>query len=537
VLREYLKGKTRNEIARCIGLGAGTVTIVIQEWREKVAGYEPEKIRDLAVELRKTGLTADDCVRHTRVINKMRDLDLDEDNFLKVMERIQVKSIEKGVPPEKCGDLITQLFNISQVEKIPLDEVPNQLREKLKEIEALKAQLTANNVTAENINSYISLKDSLTAIGLPDMDIDSVLNLIRSFKAQGFDANRIVRMASSIIPLEDRAEVFRNQLLHIRNSISNWEYLVPLLQAVKDVGAGTVAPSGLRMLFECINYRAATDHISSEVAAQRIMMDIEQLHKIVGFEREMQAKQLQIRSLEDKREELNEFWTKDLQAIDALLYLNKQRVAKEHILVFTNFFRGNQNKINLATFLADLKNYGSLKGALGVLEEEIEIRKEQREYLENYNSSQNQEIIHSRRTLFATRKELDSTRNELQRLIAGRKPVRAEIAVAAAKEKDRGKTQISTHPTIKTEGKTITEVTGRKEAANNGIGKESSPINNPESRVTATTTITTTKSTGQVRVINKQNENLSLPKGTIIKSFSSSSKTSPAAEKDENCDG
>jgi hypothetical protein len=55
VVREHLKAKSRSEIARLIGLGTGTVTNIIQEWRQQVAGYEPEKITELAVELGKTG--------------------------------------------------------------------------------------------------------------------------------------------------------------------------------------------------------------------------------------------------------------------------------------------------------------------------------------------------------------------------------------------------------------------------------------------------------------------------------------------------
>jgi hypothetical protein len=171
VIREYLKGKGRNKIAISIGLGEGTVTNIVQEWRQQVGEYESDKVVELAKHLREAGITADDCVQRTRITNKIGELDIDEDKFLKITEDIQMKSIEKGVPPEMCGELLSQLFNISQQENLRLDEIPNLLRQKVNEIKALEAQLKQNNVTLENINSYLSLKESLAAVGIHDIDI------------------------------------------------------------------------------------------------------------------------------------------------------------------------------------------------------------------------------------------------------------------------------------------------------------------------------------------------------------------------------
>src|SRR5262249_52571417 len=143
------------------------------------------------------------------------------------------------------------------------------------------------------------------------------------------------------------------------------------LQAVKDVSSGSVTQSVLQMLINCINHRAAVDKVPTEVAAKRVIIEIEQLHTIGGFDRELQEKKLQILSLENKKEQLNESWTKDLQAIETLVHLNKQGVTRDHIHVFRTFFRGNQTRISLVTFISDLNNYGNLKTALCGLDEDI----------------------------------------------------------------------------------------------------------------------------------------------------------------------
>jgi hypothetical protein len=113
VIREYLKGKFGNEVAKYLSLGKGTVSSIILEWKSKLDDYEPESIRELASEIRRAGITPRECVGRVRLINKMKELEMDEDDFVELIEGIQVKAIQKGVPAEEIGELMRQLFRIS----------------------------------------------------------------------------------------------------------------------------------------------------------------------------------------------------------------------------------------------------------------------------------------------------------------------------------------------------------------------------------------------------------------------------------------
>src|SRR6266496_4990057 len=106
VIRNYLKGVGRNENAIDTDLGAGTVTNIIQEFNYNLGEFEPEAIRQLTVQLRKAGITPNDCVRGAQIINKMSDLGIDKDKCLTAIEIIQTKSIEKGVTPEKSAEIV-----------------------------------------------------------------------------------------------------------------------------------------------------------------------------------------------------------------------------------------------------------------------------------------------------------------------------------------------------------------------------------------------------------------------------------------------
>jgi hypothetical protein len=389
VIRKYLQGVGRNENAMDSGLGAGTVTNIIQEFDDKLAEYEPEAIRELAKQLRKAGISPNDCVRGSQIINKMSDLGIDKDKCLTTIEIIQTRSIEKGVTPEKCAEIVNQLFEISKSESMPLNEIPDYVRQKVKEKERLdtevegghkqlqisKAQaemeLRQNNLTMQIIDSYLALRHELTDRGIPETDIQGAANVIGNISQQGFDAKKIIQMASTTHSLQEKTTDLNNQCLSINKTLSLYQQWLPLIQAIIEVGGGAVGPNELRILVESIRWRAATDKVSTVVAAHAIMGQLRVLYKIIGFENETKTKQLALQMLEEKIQELNEFWAAKLQAIDALTYLAARGVTNEHVLEFSNFLRVNRNRFNLATLVADLQKYGSMKDVLKQLEENI----------------------------------------------------------------------------------------------------------------------------------------------------------------------
>ena len=61
VIQEWLKGEQRDKIAGDNGLSAGGVTNVVNEWRDALGFYGADELRELAVTLKKIGITALMC--------------------------------------------------------------------------------------------------------------------------------------------------------------------------------------------------------------------------------------------------------------------------------------------------------------------------------------------------------------------------------------------------------------------------------------------------------------------------------------------
>jgi hypothetical protein len=512
VIRNYLRGEWKNENARITGLGAGTVTNIIQEFDNKLGEYEPEAIRELSVQLRKAGMSPNDCVKGSQIINEMSDLGIDKDKCLTVIETIQTRSIEKGVPPEKSAEIVSQLFEISKSESMHLNEIPDYVKQKVQEkerldnevdvqqrqIQNLKAQadtqLQQNNLTMQNIGSYLALMHKLADLGIPDRDVERATNVIVNFNEQGFDANNIVRIASTAGSLQEKVNDLNKECRSLGDTLLQYQDLVPLIQAIIGVGGSAVGRDELRVLVDSIHWRATADKVPTVVAAQRIMYRINEMYRIIGFEKETKTKEVGLLLLDEKIEDLNELWAGKLQAIDALRSMAAKGVTKEHVLEFHKFFLTNQNRINLTTFVADLKKYGSTKEVLNQIDTDITERRqslkmevslllEERTNLENENASMS--------------KRIDSLKDHWRRSTREHNYLKAKVDLPK-EEEEKGSIEnspcsiIDTEATISPNTKSRSVQLGDDAAATT---EELSSISNLQSAKT-TSTITSAEVTG-----------------------------------------
>jgi hypothetical protein len=85
---------------------------------------------------------------------------------LEDIESFIVNISNNCLPPEKVIEYVNELFNISNSESIPLDQVPNYIKEKLEQkkkidedIQQADAVLQSKNISIETINEYVRLNE------------------------------------------------------------------------------------------------------------------------------------------------------------------------------------------------------------------------------------------------------------------------------------------------------------------------------------------------------------------------------------------
>jgi hypothetical protein len=69
VINQWLSGDSRDRIAADNGIGAGTVTNIINEWKKGVEASEYDSVRELAVYSKKEGFGLSHIAASTRLSN------------------------------------------------------------------------------------------------------------------------------------------------------------------------------------------------------------------------------------------------------------------------------------------------------------------------------------------------------------------------------------------------------------------------------------------------------------------------------------
>src|SRR5687767_12237590 len=80
-IQRWLLGEKRDKIADATGLSAGAVSNTINEWKQGIGAANADELRELAVALKKVGISTVHCATGFRVAMIMNRLGIKEDNF------------------------------------------------------------------------------------------------------------------------------------------------------------------------------------------------------------------------------------------------------------------------------------------------------------------------------------------------------------------------------------------------------------------------------------------------------------------------
>jgi transposase-like protein len=69
VIGDWLDGDSREDIARKHNIGSGTVYNYVHEWSNSIGFEKAAVLRELAIQLKKNGLTVSDCAKGFRLLN------------------------------------------------------------------------------------------------------------------------------------------------------------------------------------------------------------------------------------------------------------------------------------------------------------------------------------------------------------------------------------------------------------------------------------------------------------------------------------
>ena len=101
VISQYLQGVSRDRIADDNGIGAGTVSNIIDEWKKGIQGSDYKSVRELAIHCKKEGVNLGDLISALRIKNYIKQLGTDEEQ----LEQF-IASCATSQDPQKLLDVL-----------------------------------------------------------------------------------------------------------------------------------------------------------------------------------------------------------------------------------------------------------------------------------------------------------------------------------------------------------------------------------------------------------------------------------------------
>jgi hypothetical protein len=323
-MKQWLSGDSRDKIAMDNGIGTGTVSNIICEWKKGVENSEYDSIRDLVIYSKKEGLGLSHIASSIRLSNYIQKLGTNEDRVESL-----IANLANSSEPEKLIDVANQVSHLSRSESIPLEDIEVHVKQKEEEkqrveqeIEQVRAILEDSNVDIHTITDYTHLRDELIKHGLSIEEPDRLLTILNNIKHYRYDPKKIVAEFSNIKSLKQREKALKDNCAMLKKRMSGDRQVIPLLQRIRSMGIGVdkLLPFSL-----AVNEKARTCNLPISAAAYRVIEDIENYNRIGGMNKEITRLAVQIFGM-------NEICAPRNKAITSLLKLQSYGISDQEVL-------------------------------------------------------------------------------------------------------------------------------------------------------------------------------------------------------------
>lgn len=215
VISKWLSGWPRDKIAGELSIGAGTVSNIVTMWIQEVGAPTAEALRELSVEIRRSGMSIRECARGLRFVRFLQDISRDEETkqIEIFLEKIYNKSKYFNISPENLVELAGEIWELSKT--MPIKEISSYLKAKMKEKEKIVGELNELNRKREIVDSDLNRR--LQSARTEAQELQNFVASRQYFANQGVDINDLYRLTTAL----QNATIFNFDVNLIAQKISS----------------------------------------------------------------------------------------------------------------------------------------------------------------------------------------------------------------------------------------------------------------------------------------------------------------------------
>ena len=151
VIQAWLMGKSRETIASQFHISTGTVSNIVDQWRNMIGSYDATSLRELALGLKKSGSSSVQCLNGLRIINLINQLGIDEDHVYDFLNKLYLGCRDQGVQSYEVASLVKEINAFPEINSIK--EIPGYIKERSSEKRKLDMEIYFARHELENLNS------------------------------------------------------------------------------------------------------------------------------------------------------------------------------------------------------------------------------------------------------------------------------------------------------------------------------------------------------------------------------------------------
>jgi hypothetical protein len=156
VIRKWLEGKSRNKIAKEVGIGAGTVSSIIQEFRQNDPEFD--LLREVAVKLKNQGINIESfasLIRLREILNQIEGIDHHHDQAAdekieSLIVNLEVFCFKQNLSIKEFVNIVHNISWTAEILGVPLEKLPGNVKQLENDLHVLTKQIEQKKLEKQN---------------------------------------------------------------------------------------------------------------------------------------------------------------------------------------------------------------------------------------------------------------------------------------------------------------------------------------------------------------------------------------------------
>jgi hypothetical protein len=300
VIAQYLQGVSRDAIAADNGIGTGTVSNIIDEWKKGVQDSDYEPVRELSVFCKKQGITLNALASCIRLNNYIQSLGTNANES--TLESLIVNVT--NYPDRDPAKLIEAAAQISE-SGIPLEKLEEHVKSLMAQKETLQREIDEECAIFDGVHEdaegrrkimeeYAQMKAEMRRYGIGTEDPMKIQACLQRLKDANYNVEEVIAGYANMEALRKERMELDEERLAFEAKLATVKDVLPLAEQITQLKMGT---SELLAFHSAVYEKAEMERIPLDTAAYKIVEDIQHYSHVIMSNMIMTTRQQELVSL------------------------------------------------------------------------------------------------------------------------------------------------------------------------------------------------------------------------------------------------